>query len=181
MKLNVTIEIPKHSNIKYEYDRATKEISVDRILYGANSYPQNYGFIRDALDYDGDELDALVIADQAFNPGINVPVRLLGAMKMIDGGETDTKLITVIDCDPRYQHIQTLQDVPAHYLKEIKDFFENYKNLQNKTVIINGFEDQAWAINEYQECQALMREYKNMDKDEFVALMRTKHPEKYTN
>ena len=68
MKLNVTIEIPKNSNIKYEYDRATKEITVDRILYGSMVYPHNYGFLKEALDYDGDELDVLVFADQAFQP-----------------------------------------------------------------------------------------------------------------
>ena len=105
MKLNVTIEIPKNSKIKYEYDRKTNQISVDRILYGSSAYPMNYGFIKEALDWDGDELDALIVSDQEFLPGVIVPVRVIGAMEMIDGGETDTKLITVIDCDPRYKHI----------------------------------------------------------------------------
>jgi inorganic pyrophosphatase len=99
--LNVTIEIPKHSNVKYEYDRKSGKIFVDRILFGPSVYPQNYGFTPDALDWDGDELDVLVFADQQFQPGIIVPTKIIGAMEMIDNKETDTKLIGVIDCDPR--------------------------------------------------------------------------------
>lgn len=181
MKLNVTIEIPKNSKIKYEFDRQTKQIIVDRILYGSSSYPLNYGFIKEALDWDGDELDALIISDQSFIPGALVPVRVIGAMKMIDGGETDTKLITVIDCDPRYNHIQSMNDINPHILKEIQDFFENYKNLQNKKVIINGFEDVNWAKKEYEECVELMNKYGSMDKDAFVEQMKKERPEKYRN
>lgn len=179
MKINVTIEVPKNSKIKYEYDRKTGQILVDRILFGSNSYPMNYGFIKEALDWDGDELDALIISDQEFIPGCLVPVRVIGAMEMIDGGETDTKLITVIDCDPRYNHIKTLEDVPNHLLSEVKDFFENYKNLQNKSVDIKGFRDLDWAIQEYKECVILMKTYGNMKKEDFVSKMKEEHPYKY--
>lgn len=179
MKLNVTIEIPKNSNIKYEYDRATKEIMVDRILHGSMVYPHNYGFLKEALDYDGDELDVLIFADQAFQPGIKVPARVLGAMKMIDGGETDTKLLAVIDVDPRYKHINNFKDIPLHWLAEVQDFFENYKNLQNKKVKILGFEDEIWAQKEYEECVLLMKEYGHLKKDEFVTKMMKERPEKY--
>lgn len=179
MKVNVIIEIPKKSNVKYEYDRTTKAIKVDRILYGSEVYPQNYGFLADALDWDGDELDIFVIADQTFMPGVHVPTRIIGAMEMIDSGETDTKLIGVIDCDPRYSHIKTLSDLNEHTLKEISNFFQNYKILQNKTVVVKGFKDVDWAIAEYNECKQLMNEYGQMDKDEFIALMKNKHPEKY--
>lgn len=179
MKINVTIEIPKNSKIKYEYDRKTKELNVDRILYGPSSYPLNYGFIKEALDWDGDELDALIIADQSFVPGCNVPVRVLGAMEMIDGGETDTKLITVIDVDPRYDHLKSIKDVPKHILLEIEDFFSTYKNLQKKTVVIKGFKDIAWAEKEYQECVELMNKYGSMDKKAFVKKMMKEHPNKY--
>lgn len=181
MKLNVTIEIPKNSDIKYEYDRKTNQIIVDRILYGSMSYPQNYGFIREALDWDGDELDILVIANHSFMPGVVVPCRILGAMEMVDSGETDTKLIGVIDCDPRFNHINELSDVPEHLLKEIQDFFENYKNLQNKKVIINGFKNKDWAIQEYKHCVELMNKYSNLEKDEFIKKMKNEHPEKYTD
>ncbi|MGL4647721.1 MAG: inorganic diphosphatase [Mycoplasmoidaceae bacterium] len=178
-KVNVTIEIPKNSKIKYEYDRRTNQILVDRILYGSSNYPLNYGFIKEALDWDGDELDALIIADQSFIPGCVVPVRIIGAMEMIDDGETDTKLITVIDCDPRYDNIKKISDLSNHVLLEIEDFFNNYKNLQNKKVVIKGFHDSKWAIKEYDECVALMNKYRDMDKKAFVKKMMIDHPEKY--
>ena len=179
LTLEVTIEIPKNSKIKYEYDRESGQIKVDRILFGASSYPQNYGFIKEALDWDGDELDALVIADQPFLPGVVVDARILGAMEMIDNGETDTKLISVIDCDPRFKQYKDIKDLPEHLLLEIKDFFETYKNLQNKKVEIKGFRDFDWAKKEYEECKQLMEKFGKMDKKEFVNKMMKEHPEKY--
>lgn len=179
LNLKVTIEIPKNSNIKYEYDRKTKQISVDRILYGSDHYPQNYGFIKEALDWDGDELDCLVISDQSFMPGVIVPTRIIGAMGMIDSGETDTKLIGVIDCDPRYSEIKSLKDLSKHLLDEIKTFFETYKILQKKSVVITGFKEVDWAIKEYHECVKLMQEYGQLDKDKFIKKMKKEHPEKY--
>ena len=178
--VNVTIEVPKNSNIKYEYDRKTGKIAVDRILYGPSIYPENYGFIPNALDWDGDELDVLVIADQSFMPGIVVPTRILGAMSMIDGGETDTKLIGVIDCDPRFKDINTLDDVPNHKLLVIKDFFETYKRLQKKEVKVGEFKDTTWALNELNECIDIMDKYGKMPKDEFLDKMQKEHPEKYS-
>ncbi len=177
MKLNAVIEIPKGSNIKYELEDG--KIKVDRILFGSMTYPLNYGFFENTLDWDGDPLDALVLADQEFMPGVEVPVRVLGAVKMIDGGETDTKIIAVIDVDPRYEHVKTLEDVSPHTLKEVKDFFENYKNLQNKEVRIEGFEGLEFAIEEYKETVELHEKYGSMDKDEFIAKMKVEHPEKY--
>jgi inorganic pyrophosphatase len=100
-------------------------------------------------------------------------------MKMIDGGETDTKLITVIDVDPRYADVLTLEDVQPHVLKEIQDFFENYKNLQDKTVEINGFEGIEYAEKEFLETENLYIEYRDMPKDQFIAKMKQDHPEKY--
>jgi len=177
--LNITIEIPKNSKIKYEYNRATNTISVDRVLYGPSGYPQNYGFIREALDWDGDELDCLVISEHSFLTGVEVPVRIIGAMEMIDGGETDTKLIGVVDCDPRYSHIKSLKDINQHLLLEIQDFFETYKNLQHKKVVVKGFKDVEWAEAEYNECVELMKKYGKMPKDEFLKKMNKEHPEKY--
>jgi len=181
MKTNIIVEVPKNSQIKYEFNRLTGKISVDRILYGSYSYPMNYGFIEGALDWDGDELDALIISNQAFMPGVSVPVRVIGAVEMIDNGETDTKLITVIDCDRRYDFIQSLKDVPEHWLNEVKDFFENYKNLQNKKVLIKGFRGIEWAINEYNECVELMKKYGELPKEEFITKMKKEHPNKYPN
>ncbi|MGL4768945.1 MAG: inorganic diphosphatase [Mycoplasmoidaceae bacterium] len=180
MKINVTVEIPKNSKIKYEYDRKTKNIIVDRILYGSAPYPINYGFISKTLDWDGDELDAMIIADQEFMPGSIVPVRVLGAMEMIDNGETDTKLITVIDCDPRYNNILKIDDLNDHLLKEIQDFFINYKNLQEKKVLIKGFKSYEWAIKEYNICVELFNKYSNLEKNDFLTKMKKEHPEYYS-
>ena len=177
--INVVIEIPKNSNIKYEYNRTNGQISVDRILYGSNVYPENYGFIRDALDWDGDELDVLVIAEQSFMPGIEVPTRILGAMTMVDSGETDTKLIGVIDCDPRFKKINSLTDLPEHKLHVIRDFFETYKRLQKKEVKVGEFKDADWAIKELEECRCLMSKYSKLPKEEFLAKMKKEHPKKY--
>lgn len=177
MKLETIIEISKGSNIKYEIENG--KLYVDRILYGANFYPQNYGFVDNTLDWDGDPLDVMVIADQAFLPTSIVPTRILGAMKMIDGGETDTKLIGVIDVDQNYNEIKTIEDLPKNTLAQIQDFFENYKNLQKKKVVIKGFEGVDYAKKELAECQELFKKYKDMDKKEFVAKMMKDHPEKY--
>jgi inorganic pyrophosphatase len=108
-----------------------------------------------------------------------VPTRIVGAMEMIDGGETDTKLIGVIACDPRWAHVKTLDDLSQHDLKVIKDFFETYKRLQNKTVQVNEFRDTEWAINDYNTCVELMNKYGSMDKEAFIAQMKLEHPEKY--
>ncbi len=177
MKKNVIIEIPKGSNIKYELENG--KLKVDRILYGSMVYPLNYGFFENTLDWDGDPLDALIISDQSFIPSSEVPIRILGAMKMIDGGETDTKIIGVIDVDPRYDNIKTMDDVNHNVLNEIKDFFENYKNLQNKEVIIEGFENLEYAKNEIKETSSLFDKYNNLDKDKFIEKMKIEHPEKY--
>ncbi|GMO15110.1 MAG: inorganic diphosphatase [Mycoplasmoidaceae bacterium] len=177
--LDVTIEIPKGSNVKYEFNRKTKQISVDRILFGPSYYPQNYGFIPEALDWDGDELDVLVFADQSFQPGIVVPTKIIGALAMIDGGETDTKLIGVIACDPRYKHVESMKDLSQHEFAIIKEFFETYKNLQGKRVEVNGFQDHDWAVKEYHECCKLMKEYGNVDKNVFITKMKKLHPNKY--
>ena len=98
---------------------------------------------------------------------------------MIDSGETDTKLIGVIDCDPRYSHVKSMKDLNQHLFAEIKDFFETYKNLQKKKVTVKGFQDVTWAVKEYNECVGLMNKYGKMDKDEFLAKMQKEHPEKY--
>ena len=179
MKKEVVIEIPKGSNIKYELDTKTNKLYVDRILYGANVYPQNYGFFENTLDWDGDPLDALVFANHAFLPGSILKTRILGIMHMIDGGETDSKILAVIDNDPRFEHIKTFNDIPKHLLAEIQDFFENYKNLQNKKVVIKGFDDTEEAIKELKVCEELYSKYKDMDKDDFIAKMKKEHPKKY--
>ncbi len=177
MKKELIIEIPKETNVKYEIENG--KLSVDRILYGAAKYPMDYGFFENTLDWDGDALDGIMIANSTFLPTAVVPVRVIGAMKMIDGGETDTKLITVIEVDPRYDHIVDMKDVPEPILKELKDFFENYKNLQNKKVIVEGFEGIEYAKQQLADTEKLYAEYKDMKKEDFLKLMKEKYPDKY--
>ncbi|ADK86747.1 inorganic diphosphatase [Mycoplasmoides pneumoniae] len=177
--IDVTVEIPKSSKIKYEYDRKTSQIRVDRILFGSESYPQNYGFIANTLDWDGDELDCFIFADQAFLPGVVVPTRIVGALEMVDDGELDTKLLGVIDCDPRYKEINSVNDLPKHRVDEIIGFFKTYKLLQKKEVIIKGVQSLEWAKKEYQVCVDLMKQYGKLPKDEFIAKMQKLHPEHY--
>lgn len=170
MKINLeniecVIEIPKNSNIKYEIDTVSKQIKVDRILYGSQSYPQNYGFFENTLDYDGDPLDVLVISDQPFIPGCIVPVRIIGGLEMIDNNEEDTKLIGVINCDPRYSEYKNILDLDNHRKLEIKNFFETYKILQNKKVEIGNFFDVEKAKEVLAECHGLFEEFSRSKKD----------------
>ncbi|RIV16772.1 inorganic diphosphatase [Mycoplasmopsis gallopavonis] len=178
--VKVKIEIQKNSRIKYEYNRKTKEIEVDRILRGDFVYPCNYGFIPNALDWDGDELDVLLYSEETFIPGSVLNARIIGAMKMIDDGETDTKLIAVHEDDYRLSHIQNIKDLPEPFLKTVETFFSTYKNWKRPNITsVNGFENVEWAMKEYEECVELMEKYGSMDKKEFIKKMQEMHPEKY--
>ncbi|ENY68683.1 Inorganic pyrophosphatase [Metamycoplasma auris 15026] len=178
--ISVNIEIPKNSNIKYEYDRKTGKIKIDRILREGFKYPANYGYISEALDWDGDELDVLVYSPEEFMPGSVVEVRIIGAMKMIDSGETDTKLIGVHADDYRLDHIKSLEDIDKMWLHSVKIFFQNYKYFKGPNVTeVTGFEGIEWAQKEYNECVQLMNQYGSLDKDEFIAKMKDLHPKKY--
>ena len=158
----VIIEIPKGSSNKYEYDIKTKTIHLDRVLYGANFYPGEYGFINETLDWDGDPLDVISLSTYPTTPGCIVDIRILGTMRMIDDGEIDTKLIGVVAHDPRFEQILTIQDVPPHFINEIEDFFNNYKNLQNKKVVINGIGDIEEAKNEITACRKRYFKYEDL-------------------
>ncbi|MCV3733652.1 inorganic diphosphatase [Mycoplasma enhydrae] len=176
----VNIEIPMNSSIKYEYDRKTGKIKVDRILRGGFKYPANYGYLSEALDWDGDELDVLVYSPEQFMPGTLVEARIIGAMKMIDSGETDTKLIAVHADDYRLEHIKSLDDIDKMWLKSIEIFFKNYKFFKGPNITdVTGFEGIEWALKEYNECVELMNKYGSLDKEEFIKKMKKLHPDKY--
>ncbi|APJ38591.1 inorganic diphosphatase [Mycoplasmopsis pullorum] len=178
--VQIKIEIPKNSKIKYEYNRKTQEIEVDRILRGDFVYPCNYGFIPEALDWDGDELDVLLYSSETFAPGVKLNARIVGAMKMIDDGETDTKLVAVHADDYRLDHIQKLEDLPLPFLDTVKTFFSTYKNWKRPGITsVDGFENVEWALKEYDECVELMHKYGSLDKKDFLAKMKQEHPEKY--
>lgn len=179
-KIKVNIEIQKDSNIKYEYDRKKGKIIVDRILRKGFTYPANYGYIEEALDWDGDELDVLVYSSESFQSGVELEARIIGAMKMIDGGETDTKLIAVHADDYRLDEIKTLEDLPKKWLTQVETFFTTYKNWKKLGITsVSGFEGIEWAMKEYEECVELMNKYGKMNKESFITEMKIKHPEKY--
>ena len=124
------IEIPMGSQNKYEIDKENNRIKLDRVLYSACYYPAEYGFVDKTLSLDGDPIDILVFTTAPTFPGCIVSSRIIGALDMIDTGAVDTKLIAVNTGDPRYDHVHSLEDLPPHYLKEVKTFFARYKELQ---------------------------------------------------
>ena len=150
--VNAFIEIPLGSRNKYELDEKTGRIRLDRVLYSAMSYPAEYGHIENTLAPDGDPLDILVIAREKTFPGCIVPARVLGYLYTCDNGKEDYKLISVADCDPRYDHVQKLEDLGEYILKEISNFFENYKVLQDVEVVVGEYHGMDDAIRVIQEC-----------------------------
>ncbi len=144
-KFKVVVEIPKLSRIKYELDKDTGLIHVDRVLYSPMHYPANYGFAPQTLWDDGDPLDVLVISHEPFAPGVLVEVRPVGIMEMTDDGESDSKVLSVPTKDPRFNSIQDLNNIEPHALEEISHFFKVYKDLQKKEVKIGGWQDRKAA------------------------------------
>lgn len=145
MSIEVTIEIPKGSRNKYELDHETGKIYLDRYLFTPMAYPLDYGFIDGTLGEDGDPLDALVILPEPVLPGVIVPARVLGVFKMTDEAGGDDKLLCVID-DPRWTHLQDIEDVSQFQRDEIEHFFVHYKDLEpNKEVTGSGWGNKAEA------------------------------------
>lgn len=156
--VDALIEIPLHSKNKYEVDHDTGRIRLDRVLYASMIYPTEYGIIEGTLAPDGDPLDILVICDNPTFPGCYVPSRVLGYLEMTDGGQVDYKLISVVDCDPRYDGYHDLEELPSFILKEIKNFFENYKVLQKVEVTTGEYHNKQDAIAIIEECRARYNE-----------------------
>ncbi len=156
--VNAIIEIPYRSRNKYEIDKATGRMRLDRVLYSAMGYPAEYGFIENTLSPDGDALDILVLSTESSYPGCMVPARVIGYLTMIDKGLLDYKVIAVTDCDPRYDGVNKLGDVADFTLKEIKNFFENYKKLEGMKVKVEDYHGKAEALKIIKECQ---KAYKN--------------------
>ena len=136
--MHAVIEIPHGSKNKYEINKETGIIALDRAMHTAQDYPMDYGFVPQTLWDDDDALDVIVITTYPLYPGILVNVRPVGIFKMDDGGESDDKVIGVPVRDPRFDEIQDIGDVNKHKIKEIQHFFETYKSLQNKKVTIKG-------------------------------------------
>lgn len=148
---NTIIEIPRNSANKYEVDKETGLIKLDRVLYSSQYYPFDYGFAPQTYWHDDDPLDVMVLTSFPLVPGILLEVRPIGVLTMIDGGDSDDKVLAVPAEDPRYDHMKDLSDVGEHRLKEIENFFNTYKLMQGKEVECKGFrgrEDALATVNE---------------------------------
>src|SRR3989338_4656984 len=146
-EVNVIVEIPKGSNNKYELDKDTGLIKLDRANYNSAAYPCEYGFIPQTLWEDGDAIDVLLLATYPIHPGVLVNARSVGLMSMTDGGESDDKIICVPVDDMRWNDVNDLTDLNQHTLKEFKHYFETIKQLKGKPVevTVHGFKNRQEA------------------------------------
>lgn len=145
-RVNAMIEIPRGSRAKYEIDKETGLLKLDRVLFSAVHYPANYGLIPQTLGDDNDPLDVLVLSYADVPPLCLMRARIVGVMHMIDGGEGDDKLIAVAEDDITVNHIQDVTDIPQQQLDEIVDFFSEYKRLEKKKVEVNGIKGKDVAF-----------------------------------
>ena len=148
--VDVFVEIPKGSRTKYELDKKTGRIRLDRVLFSSVHYPADYGFVTDTLAGDGDPLDALVVVEEPTFPGCVIPARPIGTLLMRDSKGEDEKILAVPIGDPRFDEIKELTDLPKHWLREIETFFATYKELEGDAVSLGGWKDAktAWSLIE---------------------------------
>ena len=141
------VEIPKDSRAKYELDKDTGMLKLDRVLFSSMYYPANYGFIPQSYCDDNDPLDILILSQISIVPLCMVSAKVIGVMHMLDGGSADDKIIAVANYDMSVNHISDISELPKHFLRELKFFFEQYKKLENKTVAVEDFQDAEAARN----------------------------------
>ncbi|MFA5072197.1 MAG: inorganic diphosphatase [Candidatus Pacearchaeota archaeon] len=156
MKLNIFIENPKGSSNKYELDKESGKIMLDRALYSSVFWPFEYGFIENTLSEDGDPLDAVVLVNEPTFPGCVIPCKIIGMLDMEDESGIDYKIIAVPDdkIDPRFKHINSIDDLTEHQRKELQEFFEIYKRLEpNKWVKVVGFKSKEEAEATIEKCK----------------------------
>jgi inorganic pyrophosphatase len=139
------IEIPKNTKAKYELDKDSGLLRMDRVLFSSMHYPANYGFIPQTYCDDNDPLDILVLSQIDIVPMCIVSAKVIGVMRMIDGGELDDKIIAVANDDVSVNHINDISELPKHTLDELKNFFEDYKKLEKKTVEVEDFQNATVA------------------------------------
>ncbi|CAL9119630.1 unnamed protein product, partial [Musa textilis] len=154
---NCVVEITRGSKVKYELDKKTGLIKVDRVLYSSVVYPHNYGFIPRTLCEDNDPMDVLVIMQEPVIPGCFLRAKAIGLMPMIDQGEKDDKIIAVCADDPEYKHYNDIKELPPHRLAEIRRFFEDYKKNENKEVAVNDFLPASSAYEAIQHSMYVFR------------------------
>ncbi len=155
--VNGLIEIPRGSRAKYEIDKTTGLLRLDRVIYSSFHYPINYGFIPQTLGEDGDPLDILVMCGESIQPLCLVEAVVIGNMQMIDNGQKDDKIIAVAASDPTVNHIKNISELPPHFFAVLKNFFEQYKVLENKIVEIDEFQDKPAAYSVINEAIALYK------------------------
>ncbi len=156
-EMNVIIEINKGSKNKYEVDKKTGLIALDRAMHTAQDFPFDYGFVPQSLWHDNDPLDVIVLTTYPLLPGVLVRARPVGIMNMIDGGEGDDKVISVPTDDPRWEHVKDIADLNKHTLKEMEHFYSTYKKLQNKHVEVTGFQGKEAAEKAFEESLSIYK------------------------
>lgn len=149
--VNGIIEIPKGTRAKYELDKDSGLLKLDRVLYTSVYYPANYGFIPQTYCDDNDPLDILILSQIDIVPLCIVPAKVIGVMRMLDNGEADDKIIAVAIGDPSVSHINDISELPQHFISEMRNFFEDYKKLEHKTVVVEEFFDRNTAIEILQD------------------------------
>ncbi len=147
--MNVIIEIPKFSKNKYEIDKETGIIALDRVMHTAQDYPFDYGFVPQTLFDDGDALDVVLMTTYPLAPGILVKARPVAIMEMVDGGDRDDKIVAVPVDDPRFDTIKDLADINPHFVKEMTHFFETYKKVQKKEVSVGQWHGKDEAMKAF--------------------------------
>ncbi len=140
------VEIPTGSKVKYELDKTTGLLRVDRVLYSAVHYPANYGFIPQTFAEDDDPLDVLILCQEPVAPLTLVNARTIGVMTMLDGGKADHKILAVAVDDPEYNSFREASELPPHRLALLRRFFQDYKMLEGKAVEVEEFQPAAAAL-----------------------------------
>jgi inorganic pyrophosphatase len=153
--INGLIEIPQGSRAKYEIDKKTGLLKLDRVIYSSFHYPINYGFIPRTLGLDGDPLDILVMCSESIQPLCLVEANVIGNMQMIDTGVPDDKIIAVATKDPTVNYIKTIDELPPPFLAILRNYFEQYKALENKQVAIDEFQPKEAAVKVIEDAIAL--------------------------
>ena len=144
--VNGIIEISMGMRTKYEVDKETGLLKLDRVLYSSVFYPANYGFIPQSLGDDHDPLDIMILCREPIRPLCIVPARVIGVMRMIDQGLADDKILAVAENDANTKHLKDISELAGHFKLELKEFFESYKKLENKVVTVPDFQSKEVAL-----------------------------------
>lgn len=157
---NVVTEVPKGAKVKYELDKESGLLKVDRVLYSSMVYPANYGFVPRSLAEDGDPLDALILMQEPVQPLTILHVRPIGMINMVDEGENDDNVVCVLVDDPQYNSYTGVEELPEHVLKEVGQFFEDYKVLEQKEVSVHGVVGRKEAMEAIKDAASRYEEQK---------------------